>query len=148
MCPKVARSPPTLGLPPTSPAHPWGNFGWRSAETCLIVAQVFITQGPVGTSRLKKTFSGKGNLHQKTNYGKSRVAWFGSCGCDRGTPPPHAGKPTAGPGRRKPHHSWGSRSFGTKNNDPLELFVFVSFCERLSYLSLRPIHCAEAVSSF
>ena len=42
----------------------------------------------------------------------------------------------------------GSRSFGTKNNDPLELFVFVSFCERLSYLSLRPIHCAEAVSSF
>ncbi len=43
---------------------------------------------------------------------------------------------------------WGSRSFGTKNNDPLELFVFVSFCERLSYLSLRPIHCAEAVSSF
>src|SRR5262249_45631255 len=35
-----------------------------------------------------------------------------------------------------------------KNNDPLELFVFVSFCERLSSLSLRPIHCAEAVSSF
>jgi hypothetical protein len=50
--------------------------------------------------------------------------------------------------RRLCDASWGSRSFGTKNNDPLELFVFVSFCESLSYLSLRPIHCAEAVSSF
>jgi hypothetical protein len=58
--------------------------------------------------------------------------------CDTGTPPDRAT-------RRRER---GSRSFGTKNSDPLELFVFVSFCESLSSLSLRPIHCAEAVSSF
>jgi hypothetical protein len=29
---------------------------------------------------------------------------------------------------------WGSRSFGAKNNDPLEVFVFVSLLDRLFWL--------------